>query len=574
MVLGMPTRTKRREALETLPTGLYDSFHRIIKRIRECPHAGQAELGMRVLMWLHCASRPLKLKELQHALAVEKGHTEFDSGNIPSQKFLLDSCLGLVVVDKETSTVRFMHYTLEEHFCEDTRAELLDGCNYIAETCLTYLNFGQLQQHCTSPHSLKLKMKEYMFLKYAALYWGNHVKQQCNDDLTDLVHMIVDHESECPPCPIQVLYFLLRQSLFEFPCQQPIAKKFSGTHVIAYFGLSEYMSCFCQRGRYMGLRDESGRTPLSWASEHGHEAIVRVLLERGDVNVNAEDKDRWTPLLFAAMNGHADVVRLLIERDDININPEVEGGITPLFTAAMHGHEAVVRLLIERDDVDINAMNNNGWTLLYTAAVWGHEGVVQLLIERKDIDINAKGEGGWTPLLIAAANEHEAVVQLLVERDEIDVNAKNKRGCTPLTRAAEAGNEAIVRLLMKRDEVDVNARNRDGTPLSLAAKKGHEAVVRLLINRSDIDINAEIDGWTPLSIAAASGHEAVVRLLVENGSDINATNEDGLTALSVAAEGGYEAIVRFLSGQHDMRVENSDVAPTGSFVGDAVAGEV
>ena len=88
IVLEMPTKSKRRQALEILPTNLYDAFEGIITRIRESRRAGQAELGMRVLMWLHFAHRPLKLVELQHALAVEKSHTEFDADNIPPEKNL------------------------------------------------------------------------------------------------------------------------------------------------------------------------------------------------------------------------------------------------------------------------------------------------------------------------------------------------------------------------------------------------------------------------------------------------------------------------------------------------------
>ena len=68
MVLEMPTIAERREALEILPTDLYHSFSGIITRIRRRP----TELGLRVLMWLHFANRPLKLVELQHALSVKE----------------------------------------------------------------------------------------------------------------------------------------------------------------------------------------------------------------------------------------------------------------------------------------------------------------------------------------------------------------------------------------------------------------------------------------------------------------------------------------------------------------------
>ena len=73
MVLEMPTISERREALGILPTDLYSSFEGIISRIRRRPKAS-AELGMRVLMWLHFAYQPLKLVELQHALAVKNSH--------------------------------------------------------------------------------------------------------------------------------------------------------------------------------------------------------------------------------------------------------------------------------------------------------------------------------------------------------------------------------------------------------------------------------------------------------------------------------------------------------------------
>ncbi|KAF8421788.1 hypothetical protein EV426DRAFT_607907 [Tirmania nivea] len=69
MVLEKATVSKRRKALGTLSTKLHNTFEGVIKRIQQS--GGLAELGMKVLMWLHLAYRPLKLTELQHALAVE-----------------------------------------------------------------------------------------------------------------------------------------------------------------------------------------------------------------------------------------------------------------------------------------------------------------------------------------------------------------------------------------------------------------------------------------------------------------------------------------------------------------------
>ena len=414
MVLGMPTKAKRRAALETLPTDLYDTFQGIISRVRECPR-GQAELGIQVLMWLHFAYRPLQLAELQHALAVEKSDIELDVDNIPSPKALLDCCLGLVLVDEETLTVRFVHYTLEEYFQKHSKEQFPNGCNYIAETCLTYLNFGKLRQHCTSLDTLKARMNEYILLEYAALYWGNHVQQQYNSDLTKAAMMIVRHESEYPPCAIQALYFQLNKSLFPF--RGPvIAKKFSGAHVIAYFGLSQYTDISrC----HMELKDECDRTPLSWAAERGHEYFVKMLIERYEVDIDAKDNNRMTPLLVAAATGREAVVRLLIERGGVEINAKDNYGRTPLFIAASHGYEAVVRLLIKQGDVDINAKNINGMTPLSVAAAKGHEAVIRLLIERGDVDINTKDKIGWTPHMWAELKTCGNITLLLIDQQGI-----------------------------------------------------------------------------------------------------------------------------------------------------------
>ncbi|RPA88445.1 hypothetical protein L873DRAFT_1584699, partial [Choiromyces venosus 120613-1] len=58
---------------------------------------------------------PPQADELCHALAVQIGSTDFDVGNIPSMSTLVNCCQGLITVDKEASTVRLIHFTLQEY---------------------------------------------------------------------------------------------------------------------------------------------------------------------------------------------------------------------------------------------------------------------------------------------------------------------------------------------------------------------------------------------------------------------------------------------------------------------------
>src|SRR5690606_32227119 len=105
---------------------------------------GFADLAMKILMWIHIAFRPLQLNELGHALAVERDQTNLEKDNIPSQSTMLKSCCGLVIVDTETSSVRFIHYTLQEFLQNKTDTYFPDRFSQAAITCLTYLNFEDL----------------------------------------------------------------------------------------------------------------------------------------------------------------------------------------------------------------------------------------------------------------------------------------------------------------------------------------------------------------------------------------------------------------------------------------------
>jgi len=66
------------------------------------------------LRWITHAERPLRANELCHALAVKLGFTDFDIGNLPRMSTFMSCCQGLVIVVQEESTVRLIHFTLQQ----------------------------------------------------------------------------------------------------------------------------------------------------------------------------------------------------------------------------------------------------------------------------------------------------------------------------------------------------------------------------------------------------------------------------------------------------------------------------
>ena len=74
-----------------------------------------------------------------------------------------------------------------------------------------------------------------------------------------------------------------------------------------------------QRKADTSVVDEEGKQALHCASEKGHDRVVKLLLERGNININAKTLDGSTSLILASQAGHASCVDLLL-----NFNAESE----------------------------------------------------------------------------------------------------------------------------------------------------------------------------------------------------------------------------------------------------------
>jgi len=83
------------------------------------------------------------------------------------------------------------------------------------------------------------------------------------------------------------------------------------------------------------------------------------------------------PLLFTAKRGHERVLKMLLEREEVNSDKPDNLGRTPLWDAAWYGHEGVVEILLGREEVDPDKPDNCGGRPLSCAAENGHEGVVK-----------------------------------------------------------------------------------------------------------------------------------------------------------------------------------------------------
>ena len=264
-------------------------------------------LGMKVLMWIHLAERPLRIDEFRVALAVEPGDTMLDDENLTPTTKILDCCLGLVVVDHETSSVRLVHYSLDEYFKSTRFREkykeifVEDGLSSIAQACLTYLNFAELSEHCSTGEQVQQHISHFAFLHYAACHWGYHTRMYLS--LEGPLHESAEQltlkllKRRKLPCAVQVLYMSRiawrpwRYDSLEFDSSE-YPYHFTGLHAAAFFGLGSIFGKllpFFEKD--IDTKDDDGRTPLYWACTRGHEDIASLLIASkfGRVDINSRD---------------------------------------------------------------------------------------------------------------------------------------------------------------------------------------------------------------------------------------------------------------------------------------------
>ncbi|KAL2682375.1 hypothetical protein Neosp_006825 [[Neocosmospora] mangrovei] len=116
-------------------------------------------------------------------------------------------------------------------------------------------------------------------------------------------------------------------------------------------------------------RDTAGRNPLSWVVAPAYLSVrfdvgqqeqtmrrqdtMRRLLRIQAVDPNAEDAEGLTPLIRAIQDEYGtDLVRVLLERDDLNVHQRSRNGRTPMAFARKMGNVAIMSLLRKRGALD------------------------------------------------------------------------------------------------------------------------------------------------------------------------------------------------------------------------------
>jgi ankyrin repeat protein len=316
---------------------------------------------------------------------------------------------------------------------------------------------------------------------------------------------------------------------------------------------------------YLGLKDNTGRTPLSWATtfrpdgtmtmfkHHRNCGVLKILLEF------AENEIANKPILDSDHQGRSALSFAVVNTwSDNDVLSEA------------------VRLLLRSGNFQLDSMDQEGRTILSRAAECGRRGVMEQLLQYEGLNLNAKDRDGRTALSVAAANGRYTMVEMILARSGVDstmvdLNLEDEQQHrTALHFAAEAGHESIVRSLLACKGINRECLDISGhTPLALAALKHHRGIVRLLTegkaiiqqlareegnlsyiqsllkNGCDAD-SKDSYGHTPLHVSTIWNQPRVVEELLRWDPAINVEDASGLTPLRIAISTKCKGIVSML----------------------------
>ncbi|XP_007431909.1 2-5A-dependent ribonuclease [Python bivittatus] len=237
------------------------------------------------------------------------------------------------------------------------------------------------------------------------------------------LHSAVQRDSE------EIVNFLLENGA------DPFVRKDDGATPFILAGIEgnvNILKLFLDKGSDINEYGINGFTAFMEAAVYGREEALRFLHKNGadvnqgrivDENKRAVKKGGATALMDAANHGHFALVKILVEEMDADVN-----------ICDNKDANALVHALVVSED--------KGWNK-------GKEESALFLLERK-IDAKKRDENGKTVLMLAVERESQSLVKAILELDEVDLNDADKDNTTALQVAVKKKNNEIAALLCEK----------------------------------------------------------------------------------------------------------------------------
>uniref|UniRef100_A0A336KXL7 CSON015392 protein n=1 Tax=Culicoides sonorensis TaxID=179676 RepID=A0A336KXL7_CULSO len=298
------------------------------------------------------------------------------------------------------------------------------------------------------------------------------------------------------------------------------------------------------------IQNKKGETPLLAAINNDwskfSEDVIRMLVLHDPSLAKIQDYHGVSPLQASILRNHFEVMKLLIEKGHVNVHyVDNDGDCLAHFLAGYQPQdpEMIEYLMNKPHNVlkDINKRNNHGNTPLHAACKTNNENYVLYLLNQKRIDGQRLNNMNETPLLVALLiNRKEASAKIivnLVKKYPAMVNKPNLVGDLPILVAINVENYQAVKSCIEYGKIDVNiwTDKQQNTLLHyLFLYSTREIkIFEYLIEKGQSLINNQNSlGDTVLHFACRDQHTEVLHLLIQCPNiDLTITNANGDTPL-------------------------------------------
>ncbi|KAI0155631.1 hypothetical protein BJ166DRAFT_467969, partial [Pestalotiopsis sp. NC0098] len=289
--------------IRKLPKGHAEAYEMMLKK------KSNETFTRPLLQIILAAMQPLSLDEANIALAVAVGNPPDPIDPWPKDSFEshVKNFCGLLV-DIHDSKIQFLHQTVREFLTEDPPdgEEWIWGGSFsssqyhktMARSCILYLS-------SPDPDAPVGQSSDFhnAFFRYAAGHWTLHFRASGEEIHTDLHQKAVDF---CHAKGKNLPWLMSNRQDLDW-------SNWPDLKIAAFFGLG---------------------------------AVVRAIIDKCEIDINATGGEFGTALFTASMRGFEDVVDILLNQGpDVNMRWD---GRSPIYIASSGARHAVVQLLFDR----------------------------------------------------------------------------------------------------------------------------------------------------------------------------------------------------------------------------------